>query len=150
MFEAGRTSNMWARGLFALRRATAAAAVAAVTNIVVTTSTPCHAAAGLKSSVQVPVPTPRKKETYEGYDYSRLSFVDGKSPAMRGKMEEFILNLQDEICAVCTSPSCPACLIQSCTRVFYRPLRLRTEVNSRKINGLDQGKEVVVAVGFCR
>jgi len=92
---------MWRRALLSLRRAapaTALAAVAAATSIG-SQSTPCHAA-GVNSAVQVEVPKPRNKEAYDGYEYSRLSFVDGKSAGMRGKMEEFILNLQDEICSV--------------------------------------------------
>ncbi len=91
---------MWRRTFVALRNAAPAAAVAAAAAATIATqSAPCHAA-GVHSAVQVPVPAPRSKDTYSGYDYSRLKFVDGKSPAMRGDMEEFILNLQDEICSV--------------------------------------------------
>ena len=144
-----QASTMWRRTLVALRKAAPAAAVAAAAAATIATqSTPCQAA-GVQSAVQVPVPKPRSKDAYKGYDYSRLTFVDGKSPAMRGDMEEFILNLQDEICGVrllCKLLShCSAHHTHWC-----RLSRQRMEASSKRISGFALVRVVVAVAAFSR
>lgn len=90
---------MWARQVrVAARLAAAAAGAGAAWSI---TRTPAGCAEGAKTppgSIAERV-APVEVE----YPLDKVSFLPARSPGMRGRMEDFILGLQDEICSVRSS-----------------------------------------------